>query len=91
MDLSEPATVVIPPGTAAVIRALAGTDLALTMRQLARIAGVSHQRTGQVIERLAVIAEGPRLGAQQAGDGLQRGRLACAVGTNERDQFTLGH
>ena len=67
MDLSEPATVVIPPGTAAVIRALAGTDLAMTMRQLARIAGVSHQRAGQVIERLAAHglvlteAQGPSL------------------------------
>jgi predicted nucleotidyltransferase len=67
MDLSEPATVVMPPGTAAVLRALAGTERALTMRQLARIAGVSHQRTGQVIERLAAHglvlteAQGPSL------------------------------
>jgi predicted nucleotidyltransferase len=67
MDLSEPATVVMPSGTAAVIRALAGTERAMTTRQLARVAGVSHQRAGQVIARLAAHglvlteAQGPSL------------------------------
>jgi predicted nucleotidyltransferase len=67
MDLGEPATVVMPSGTAAVIRALAGTERAMTMRQLARVAGVSHQRAGQVIARLAAHglvlteAQGPSL------------------------------
>jgi predicted nucleotidyltransferase len=53
MDVSEPATVVLPQGTAAVLRVLAGTNASVTVRQAARMAGVSHQRAGQVIDRLA--------------------------------------
>jgi len=53
MDVSEPASVVLPPGTAAVLRTLAGTDAAFTVRQVARVAGVSHNRAHQVVLRLA--------------------------------------
>lgn len=52
MDLREPASIVMPPGTAAIIRALAGTNAAMTVRQVARVAGVSHQRASQVVQRL---------------------------------------
>jgi len=52
MDVTEPANAVLPPGTAAVLRALAGTEAVLTVRQLARVAGVSHNRAGQVVQRL---------------------------------------
>lgn len=44
---------VLAPGTAAVLRTLAGADTAFTIRQLARVAGVSHNRTHQVVHRLA--------------------------------------
>ena len=53
MDVSEPASVVLPSGTAAVLRALAGADAAFTVRHVARVAGVSHNRAHQVILRLA--------------------------------------
>lgn len=53
MDVAEPANVALPSGTAAVLRALAGTDTPLTIRQLARVAEVSSTRAQQVIARLA--------------------------------------
>lgn len=53
MDVSAPETVVLRPGTAAVLRALAGSDRAFTIRHLARVAGVSHSRAHQVVRRLA--------------------------------------
>lgn len=53
MDVSEPASVAIAPGTAAVLRTLAGTDAPLTIRELARISAVSSNRAQQVIARLA--------------------------------------
>ena len=53
MDVTEPASVVLAPGAAAVLRTLAGADTAFTIRQLARIAGVSHSRAHQVVHRLA--------------------------------------
>jgi len=43
VDVSEPAAVVLPPGT----------DAAFTVRQVARVAGVSHNRAHQVVLRLA--------------------------------------
>lgn len=49
----EPASVVLPPGTAAVLRALAGVETAFTIRHVARVAGVSPTRAHQVILRLA--------------------------------------
>lgn len=51
--MSEPATVIAPGGTAAVVRILAGADEAFTIRQLARMAEVSPHRAHQVIERLS--------------------------------------
>lgn len=53
MDVAEPANVALSPGTAAVLRALAGTDAPLTIRQLSRVAEVSSTRAQQVIARLA--------------------------------------
>ena len=52
MNLSEPASVVMPPGTAAVIRVLAGAEDAFTIRQIGRLAGVSHARAAQVVALL---------------------------------------
>jgi len=49
VDLSEPASVVMAPGTAAVIRVLAGAEDAFTIRQIGRLAGVSHARAAQVV------------------------------------------
>jgi predicted nucleotidyltransferase len=80
VNVGEPATVVLPSGTAAVIRALAGTDAAVSVRQAGRIAGVSHQRAGQVIDRLArhgvvlVEEQGPSLLCR-----LNRDHLATAA------------
>jgi predicted nucleotidyltransferase len=53
MDLSRPAGVALPPGTEAVLRALAGTDSGLGVREVARIAGVSPNRASQVLSELA--------------------------------------
>jgi predicted nucleotidyltransferase len=52
VDLAEPATVIMPPGTAAVIRVLAGAEDAFTIRQIGRLAGVSHARAAQVVALL---------------------------------------
>lgn len=41
------------PGTAAVIRVLAGADDTFTIRELGRLAGVSHARAAQVVDALA--------------------------------------
>lgn len=53
MNLTEPASVLISAGAVAVLRALSGTDSALSIRQVARVAGVSYHRAHQVIRRLA--------------------------------------
>jgi predicted nucleotidyltransferase len=53
MDMSEPASVAMAPGTAAVIRVLAGADDTFTIRELGRLAGVSHARAAQVVDALA--------------------------------------
>ena len=53
MDLGRPAAVALPPGTEAVLRALAGTGAALGVRELARVAGVSANRASQVVAHLA--------------------------------------
>jgi hypothetical protein len=52
VNLSEPASVVMAPGTAAVIRVLAGAEDAFTIRQIGRLAGVSHARAAQVVALL---------------------------------------
>jgi DNA-binding transcriptional ArsR family regulator len=53
MDVSRPGRVALPPGTEAVLRALAGTDADLGVREVARIAGVSPNRASQVLSELA--------------------------------------
>ncbi|HZI96629.1 MAG TPA: hypothetical protein VFD41_03780 [Actinomycetales bacterium] len=53
MDLSDPARAVLPAGTAAILRVLVGADTSFTMRQLARLAGVSAPLAGDVVRRLA--------------------------------------
>jgi predicted nucleotidyltransferase len=52
MNVSEPATVVMSRGTAAVVRVLAGADRAFTGRETARLAGVSHGRAQQALKGL---------------------------------------
>ncbi|MHB8465381.1 MAG: nucleotidyltransferase domain-containing protein [Acidimicrobiales bacterium] len=53
MDVAEPSTVVIAPTTAKVLRVLVSASADFTVRDLARLAGVSHTRARQVIDRLA--------------------------------------
>lgn len=53
MDMSEPATVVASSGTAAVLRVLAGAEQGFTIRELGRLAGVSHGRAAQVVRNLS--------------------------------------
>jgi len=53
VDLSDPARVVFPAGTAAVLRVLVGADTPFTIRRLARLAGVSAPVAGDVVHRLA--------------------------------------
>ncbi len=53
MDLSDPSGVVLPRSTSAVLRVLAGTTTPMPIRQVARLAGVSHARANQVIGKTA--------------------------------------
>ncbi len=53
MDWSEPATAVMSAGTAAVLRALAGSDGSFAIREVARLAGISSSRAHQVVTNLA--------------------------------------
>jgi predicted nucleotidyltransferase len=53
VDVGRPGAVALPSGTEAVLRALAGTDTPMGVRQVARVAGVSANRAGQVLSRLA--------------------------------------
>lgn len=61
MNLSEPADLVMPRATAAVLRVLAGADTSFSVREAARIAGVSAPRALEIInhaeERGLVIVE----------------------------------
>lgn len=52
MDWREPAVAVMSHGTAAVLRALAGSDQAFSVRELARLANISPTRARQVVGRL---------------------------------------
>lgn len=52
MDVGRPGAVVLPAGTEAVLRALAGTDSPMGVRHVARVAGVSANRAGQVLSHL---------------------------------------
>jgi DNA-binding MarR family transcriptional regulator len=54
MDLEDPARAVMAPATSAVLRVLArAPDARFTMRQLAGLAGVSHNAAQTVVRRLA--------------------------------------
>lgn len=53
MDIGRPASVLVPAGTEAVLRVLAGSDAALGVREVARLAGVSANRASQVLSELA--------------------------------------
>jgi hypothetical protein len=53
VDLGRPASVVLPAGTEAVLRVLAGSDTPLGVREIARLAGVSANRASQVLSELA--------------------------------------
>jgi hypothetical protein len=52
MDLGRPAAIIMPAGTEAVLRVLAGTDGSLGVREVARLAGVSANRASQVLGEL---------------------------------------
>jgi len=53
MDVTRPAAIIMPAGTEAVLRVLGGTDEALGVREVARLAGVSPNRASQVLGDLA--------------------------------------
>lgn len=53
MDVGRPGGVALPSGTEAVLRVLAGTEAAMGVRQIARVAGVSPNRASQVLSHLA--------------------------------------
>lgn len=54
MDLQDPARAVMAPATSAILRVLVGAPEArFTMRQLAEVAGVSHNAAQTVVHRLA--------------------------------------
>jgi DNA-binding transcriptional ArsR family regulator len=52
VDLARPAAIILPPGTEAILRVLAGTDRPLGVREVARLAGVSANRASQVLSEL---------------------------------------
>lgn len=53
MDVAEPGTVALAPTASKILRVLAGADTAFTVRELARLAGVSHTQAGRVVEHLS--------------------------------------
>jgi hypothetical protein len=54
VDLEDPAHVVMAPATSAVLRVLVrAPDARFTMRQLAGMAGVSHNAAQTVVRRLS--------------------------------------
>jgi predicted nucleotidyltransferase len=53
MDWTEPASVVMSRGAAAVLRVLARADGSFSVRELARVAAISPSRARQVVERLS--------------------------------------
>lgn len=53
MDWNEPAAAVMSHGIAAVLRTLAGADGMSSVREIARLAGISPTRARQAVERLA--------------------------------------
>ena len=55
MDLEDPARAVMAPATSAVLRVLVqAPDARFSIRQLARVAGVSHNAAQTVVRRLSV-------------------------------------
>lgn len=53
MDWKEPASPVMSRGTAAILRALAGADTPFSVRELARLAGVSQTGARHVVDALS--------------------------------------
>jgi Nucleotidyltransferase domain len=53
VNISEPSDLVMTRTTAAVLRVLAGADTAFTIRQTARLAGVSPPRALEIVDRAA--------------------------------------
>jgi DNA-binding transcriptional ArsR family regulator len=53
VDVGRPASLILPAGTEAVLRVLAGSDAPLGVREVARVAGVSANRASQVLSDLA--------------------------------------
>lgn len=51
MNTGEPTDIVLPRATAAVFRVLVGADASFSIRQLARIAGVSAPRAVEIVNR----------------------------------------
>lgn len=51
MNTGEPTDIILPRATAAVFRVLVGADASFSIRQLARIAGVSAPRAVEIVNR----------------------------------------
>lgn len=52
MDLTEPASIVMSRGTAAVLRVLSGADESFTVRQIARLGDLSPAGAAHIVNRL---------------------------------------
>lgn len=80
MDLGEPSSVGLPSRTAAVLRVLGGVRGSLSIREIARLAGVSSTRTAEVIGHLVehgVVERQERAGAHLC--QLNRDHLAAGA------------
>ena len=53
--------------------------------------GLQHLVDGLAQQLLAVIGDGAAVGLDEAGDGTQRGGLACAVGADQGDDLAVRH
>ena len=65
MNTAEPSDIVLPRATAAVFRVLVGADTSFSIRQLARLAGVSAPRAVEIVNRasergLVLVQQGGR-------------------------------
>lgn len=89
MDLREPASLVMPPGVAAVLRILAGADAGFTGRQVARLAGMSPARTAEILAEfvrhgvVTVESAGPSQLCRLNQDHLLAGPLVALVTTRQ--------
>ncbi len=79
VHLSEPASVVMSPSMAAVIRVLAGAQTRFGVREIARLAGLQHSTVRVVLERLV---EHGLVRTEQAGRS-----LLCSL---NRDHLAAG-